>query len=255
MSDPNIAIQVRGLSKVFGRQEVLAAVDLDVPAGASVALTGANGAGKTTLLRCLASVLRPTAGEVRWFGRPATGNPDARRLIGMAAHESCLYPHLTLRENLLFAARMCDVREPLRRADELLLDAGLQAHADRTAAEISKGMRQRVAVARCLVHDPRILFLDEPFAGLDAAGTEWLCRLLGDLHARGRTVCFAIHDAGMVRRLADTVLEVRSGQVRQCEIAEWKPEAQAKENDGLPFAGDSSSFAGASGLNRKWRAA
>ena len=221
MTEPNIAIQVRGLSKSFGRQEVLRGVDLDIPAGASVALTGANGAGKTTLLRSMASVLRPTAGEVRWFGRPAWQNPDARRLIGTVAHESGLYPHLSLRENLVFAARMCDVPQPHRRADELLRGAGLHAYADRTPAEVSKGMRQRVALVRGLVHDPAILFLDEPFSGLDAAGTQWLCRLLDELHARGRTICFAIHDSDMVRRLAGTVLELASGRVHECEIAEW----------------------------------
>jgi ABC-type multidrug transport system ATPase subunit len=213
MPDPNLAIRVRGLSKVFGRQAVLSDIDLDISAGESVALTGANGAGKTTLLRCLASVIRPTAGEVRWFGRPTVGDPAARRLIGMAAHESRLYPHLTLRENLLFAARMCDVCEPLRRADELLENIGLRPYAERVPAEISKGMRQRVALARALVHDPPILFLDEPFSGLDVDGAEWLCRLLGDLRTRGRTICFAIHDADKVRRLADRVIELRSGRV------------------------------------------
>ena len=116
MPDCRIAVQSRGLSKVFGRQTVFGGLDLEIAAGQCVALTGANGAGKTTLLRCLASALRPSAGEVRWFGRPAIGNPDARRLIGMVAHEARLYPHLTLRENLLFAARMCDVPEPLQRA-------------------------------------------------------------------------------------------------------------------------------------------
>jgi ABC-type multidrug transport system ATPase subunit len=242
MTEPNIAIQLRGLSKRFGRQEVLRDVHLDIPAGASVALTGANGAGKTTLLRCMASVLRPTAGEVRWFGRSAWRNPDARRLIGTVAHQSGLYPHLTLRENLVFAARMCDVPKPLRRADELLSSLGLQASADRTPAEVSQGMRQRVALARGLIHDPAILFLDEPFSGLDVAGTQWLCGLLDELHALERTVCFAVHDPDMVRRLADTVLELRSGRVEHHDVAALKPDAQAREDANL-------SLAGASGFN------
>jgi len=219
MPEPNIAVEVRGLSKRFGRQEALKSVDLEIPAGASVALIGANGAGKTTLLRCMASVLRPTAGEVRWFGRPAFRNPDARRLIGMVAHQSGLYPHLTIRENLVFAARMCDVPKPLERADELLSSVGLQTYAQRTPAEVSQGMRQRVALVRGLVHDPAILFLDEPFAGLDAAAAEWLCGLLGELRAQQRTACFAVHDADIVRRLADTVLELRTGRVHQYDVA------------------------------------
>ncbi len=215
MADETTAIHVRGLSKVFGGRTVFSHVDLDVAEGESVALTGANGSGKTTLLRCLASVLRPGTGEVRWFGQPANANPAARRLIGMVAHESSLYPHLTLRENLLFAARMCDVRRPADRADRLLQDIGLQGHAHRVPTRISKGMRQRLAIARSLVHDPRILLLDEPFSGLDDEGTDWLMGLLADLRNRQRTVCFATHDRRKAHRLADRIVHLQSGRIEQ----------------------------------------
>jgi ABC-type multidrug transport system ATPase subunit len=218
MDDAAVAIEVRGLSKVFGRRHVLRDVTFDVRAGECLAITGANGAGKTTLLGCLASVLRPTAGEVRWFGRPAAGNPQARRLIGMAAHEGRLYPYLTLRENLLFAARMYDVPSPRQRADGLLGELGLGPHAGRTPGEISRGMRQRLALARALVHDPPLLLLDEPFAGLDEEGTTWLSFLLGDLRARRRTICFSEHDAAKVRHLADRVLEIRAGRVCERDV-------------------------------------
>jgi heme ABC exporter ATP-binding subunit CcmA len=213
MTDVSPAIQVRGLSKAFGRRAVFSGVSFDVTAGECVALTGANGAGKTTLLRCMASVVRPTAGEVRWFGRPTVGDPSVRRLIGMAAHEHGLYPHLTLHENLLFAARMHGVTEPRQRADELLDEVGLLAHCARTLVEISRGMRQRLALARAMVHRPRILFLDEPFASLDANGAAWLFGLLSAARLRGQTVCFAEHDASRVQALADRVLELRCGQV------------------------------------------
>jgi heme exporter protein B len=130
-------------------------------------------------------------------------------LVGWVAHESGLYPQLTLRENLIFAARMGDVDQPAQRADESLAAAALQPHADRLPAALSQGMRQRLAITRALLHDPAIVLLDEPFAGLDAEGTQWLLRLLDDLHARGRTLCFATHDVQMLARLADRAVEVR----------------------------------------------
>ena len=207
------AIEVRQLSKSFGHRFVLNEVTLDVAEGESVGLEGANGAGKTTLLRCLASVIRPTAGSVRWFGRPSVGNPAARRLIGMVAHESRLYPHLTLRENLVFAARMYDVPNPMQRADEMLTDIGLRPHAERMPTELSRGMRQRLVVARAVIHDPPVLLLDEPFTGLDAEGTDWLMRLLVDYRARRKTLCFALHDEEKMQALADRILALRLGRV------------------------------------------
>lgn len=213
MVNSTIAIEARGLSKTFGDRTVLSQVDLDVAEAEGVALTGANGSGKTTLLRCLASSLRPDGGEVRWFGRPATSGPQTRRSIGVVAHESFLYPHLTLRENLIFAARMYDVRKPADRAERLLAEAGLSEDAHRLPSRISRGMRQRLSVVRAMVHDPPILLLDEPAAGLDAEGTEWLLNLLLQLRGRGRTLCFSTHDDRLSRRLADRVLELRAGRV------------------------------------------
>jgi heme exporter protein A len=218
MTGTEIAIQVRGLSKEFANRSVLRQVELDVAAGQSLGLTGANGAGKTTLLRCLASVVRPTTGEVHWFGQRATADPAQRRLIGMVAHEHRLYPQLTLRENLVFAARMCSVAEPGRQADQWLDRVGLSRSADDLPGQVSKGMRQRVSLARALVHNPRILLLDEPFSGLDRQGTQWLMELLLDLRAAGRTICFASHDDGQTQRLADQTLELRSGRLVEREF-------------------------------------
>jgi heme exporter protein A len=212
-----VAIEAIRLSKVLGGRRVLRELDLQIAEGQTVALTGANGAGKTTLLRCLASVSRPTAGEVRWFGNSATVGAAARRLIGLAAHESFLYPHLTVRENLLFVARMYDVPEPAARTEELIRRVGLGPHADRWSSALSRGMRQRLAVVRALVHDPPIVLLDEPFAGLDEAATVWLTELLSDLRARRRTVCFSTHDPRTARTLAHRVLQLRSGRIDPCE--------------------------------------
>ena len=131
----------------------------------------------------------------------------------MVAHESHLYPHLSARENLIFAARMHDVPRPAERAGQLIDGAGLQRYADCLSAKLSRGMQQRVAVARALVHDPPILLLDEPFGGLDEAATAWLTALLSDLRARKRTVCFITHDREMARTLADKVFRLQSGRL------------------------------------------
>jgi heme exporter protein A len=207
------AIELRRVTKRFGRRVVLDAVDLTIQAGESVVLTGANGAGKTTLLRTVAGLIRPNQGEVWWFGEKAAGRWDSRRLIGMVAHEHRLYPHLTLRENLIFAARMYDVPRPRERADALLGAVSLSAHADRNSPVLSKGMRQRMSLARALVHDPPILLLDEPFDGLDADSGAWLTDLLQGLRREGRTLCFVLHDQAKTRELADRVLRLEQGSL------------------------------------------
>ena len=214
MTDNMAAIEVVRLSKAFDNQVVLRDISCQVAEGESVALTGGNGAGKTTLLRCLAAAVRPDRGEVRWFGQAAGARSAARRLVGMAAHESQLYARLTLRENLIFAARMCGAARPAERAAELLDGAGLGRHADRLPRQVSQGMRGRASIMRSLVHDPKIVLLDEPFSGLDDQGADWLGRLLGQLRDRGRTVCFATHDRQKSRSLADRVLFLQSGRLR-----------------------------------------
>jgi heme ABC exporter ATP-binding subunit CcmA len=215
MSKNRPAIELDAVSCAFGRQVVLRRLSFAVGAGESVAVRGANGAGKTTLLRCLAAAIRPIAGEVRWFGRPAASNPVARRLIGWVAHETHLYSHLTLQENLAFAARMCGVPKPAQAARQWLGEVGLLDCAGRFPSGLSRGLRQRAAIARALLHDPAILLLDEPFSSLDADGRAWLLRLLAELRDRGRTICFVAHDAEVVEHLADRTLELRSGRV--CE--------------------------------------
>jgi len=207
------AVEAVGLSKTLGPRPALCNVTLALAEGETVALTGPNGAGKTTLLRCLASVLRPSAGEVRWFGRPARSDPALRRRVGLLAHESLLYPHLTLWENLRFAARMGGVPDAAQAADRWLRTIGLAPFAGRLPSQVSRGMRQRAALARTLIHEPDIVLLDEPFSALDAEGAEWLAALLVDLRAEGRAVCFATHDLEKAGRLADRVIQLRSGRL------------------------------------------
>lgn len=234
----NLVVRVTKLSKRLGGRLVLDNVSLDLFDGERVALTGTNGAGKTTLLRCLAGSIRPDAGQIRWF----SGQHDTRRMlnrrIGMVGHESRLYPHLTARENLIFAARICSVGNAARCAEGWLKSTGLADFGHRFPSTLSRGMRQRLAIARALVHDPQLVLLDEPFGGLDSGGAEWLCELIEDLSARGRTILFATHDKSHVDVLATRVLVLHAGQLRRTGVCD-QGQRQRIEN---PVAGSAASI-------------
>ena len=211
-------LQARGLSKDFGHRVVLRGIDFQLMAGELVGLMGANGAGKTTLLGCLAATVRPTAGVVRWFGRPAMGPPARRRLLGVVSHESRLYPQLSLQENLVFAARMYGMNQPVQIAQRQLSEIGLRSHANRLPSQVSRGMRQRVAVARALLHEPPILLLDEPFSGLDQESADWLTGVLYRLKDAGRAICFVTHDAAKASRLADKIWWLDNGTLMRSSM-------------------------------------
>ena len=208
-------IEVAGLCKVFHGLSILRDVKLRVTESECVALTGPNGSGKTTLLRCLAGATRPTKGTVTWYGSTAHRSLEVRRLIGWVAHEPHVYPHLTVWENLIFAARMHDVSEPTHRAHQLIKSGGLQLFSDCLPSCISQGMRQRLAIMQALVHEPRILLLDEPFAGLDQNSRDWLLDLISNLVQRQRAVSFTSHDADTWRRLATRDLHLQGGNLQE----------------------------------------
>jgi heme exporter protein A len=207
-----IGILADGLRKTLGTRTVLRGIDLAIMEGECVVLRGENGTGKTTLLRCLAGLVRPDAGRVLWGGH-SPAETAAHRLIGMVAHESHLYPQLTLRENLVLAGRLQGVAEPKRRASWWLDMAGLSQHADLLPREVSQGLRRRTSLARALVHDPPILLLDEPTAGLDDRGRAWFSELLRERHDQGRTTCLVTHEDTMTTALPCRVLELRSGRL------------------------------------------
>jgi len=204
------SVEAQGLEKRFGPVRALRGLDLSIPAGASLAVVGPNGAGKTTLLRLLAGLARPSHGRLE-VGPP---EPDRRRRragIGYLGHATLLYPPLTARENLVFAARLQGVAEPDARAAELLAAHGLDGFADRCVGEFSRGMAQRVAIARALVHDPPLVLLDEPFTGLDPDAAQALATRLADLHAGGRTVILVTHDLARATVFAERVAVLRRG--------------------------------------------
>ncbi len=186
-------VEADAVGKVFGRTAILRDVTLTVRSGEVVALFGPNGAGKSTLLRVLATLIRPTSGTVRLFGEiPAAS--ALRRRIGVVAHQSFLYPDLTARENLRFYARMYGLGVGAECADAWLARVSLGDVADRTVRQFSRGMEQRLALARALMHDPELVLLDEPWSGLDAAAGDWLAELLRELRVAGRTVIVSTHD-------------------------------------------------------------
>jgi ABC-type multidrug transport system ATPase subunit len=207
-----VAIRTEGLVKAMGTRTVLRGANLAIIEGECIVLRGDNGSGKTTLLRCLAGLLRPDTGDVRWFER-APWETTARRLIGMLAHDSHLYPHLTLRENLILAGRLHDLDKPAQRASLWLEAAGLKQHEDRLPREVSQGMQRRASLARALVHEPLILLLDEPYSSLDQTGREWLGDVLFQRRNQGRTTCLVTHEVPPTSQLANRILELRSGRL------------------------------------------
>jgi heme exporter protein A len=208
-----VPLEARQLTRMLEDRPIINRIDVSISAGEMVALVGANGAGKTTLLRCLAGRMRPTAGEVLWYGASFYRQPARHQLIGFAGHESFLYLELTARQNLLFAARMCGVKQAEQRANEMLQKVGMPTEADQPAGRMSRGMRQRLSLSRALVHDPPIVILDEPFSGLDAVSRQWLEEWLAELRAMGRAILFTSHDEDQCRRIADRKFELKCGRL------------------------------------------
>jgi heme exporter protein A len=211
-------VDARGLTKVYGRQRALAGVDLKLRAGEATALLGPNGAGKSTLVGILSTMVSPTAGSVRYGGADATSesqrdDEELRGAIGVIAHESHCYGDLSGHENLVFFARLYGVPEAHATADKLLLRVGLREAANRPARTYSRGMLQRLAVARALVHKPRLLLADEPFTGLDRAGVALLAELLAEERARGCIMVVVTHDFDAVAPLIDRVVVLARGRV------------------------------------------
>jgi heme exporter protein A len=203
------AIELAGLTRRYGERVALQDVTLTVPVGATLVVFGPNGAGKSTLLRVLATLLRPHAGTARVLGHALPDEGWAvRGRIGLLGHAPLLYRDLSGRENLAFHARLHGVA--LERASALIEQVGLSARADDKVHTYSRGMVQRLAVCRAVLHDPEVLLLDEPRANLDPAAAELVEPLIGA--ASGRTRIVTSHDPAGGLAEADLALGLRAGR-------------------------------------------
>ena len=208
------AIQAESLTKLFGERRAVDDVSLELPQGAFLAIFGPNGAGKTTLLRLLATLIRPSSGTVRLLGVDSKEKPEqARGLLGLISHKSMLYPDLTAAENLLFAARLYGVPNPKQRVLELLEAVGLKHRRLDLVRGFSHGMTQRLSIARALIHDPRILLLDEPYSGLDPQAVAILDQLISQKRS-DRTLVMVSHDLEKGLALCTHALLLAAGLIQ-----------------------------------------
>lgn len=206
-------VEISGITKRFGFRGVLRGVSFSVAPHECVAVLGANGAGKTTLLRILATLVRPTSGTIRIAGHLLPEQAQAiRRRIGVVSHQTFLYQDLTAEENLRFYARMYDLPDTGSRVNAVLDLVGMSERKDDRVASFSRGMQQRVAIARSLLHRPSLLLLDEADAGLDRAGRLMLDRIVRAQQEIG-SVVMTTHDVQSALTLADRVLLLHSGRL------------------------------------------
>ena len=206
-------LQLCGVTQRFGERTVLDDLSFDVPPGRVVGLLGPNGAGKTTAMRVVFGVVEPDAGEVRWQGRPV--EPADRASWGYMTQARGLYPDMRVRDQLVFLARLHGVAkdEARARCDDLLEQLRLADRAGDRVDALSGGMQQRVQLAASLIHDPPVVVLDEPFAGLDPVAVEHLSALVTARAASGRTVVFSSHQLDLVEDLCESIVMIHRGRV------------------------------------------
>lgn len=211
------AILCRDVHKRFGRCRVLRGLDLEVGWGEAVALLGPNGSGKSTLLYLLASALTPSRGQILVAGQDPVVNGDSvRRTVALLAGAHYLYDDLTAEENLRFAIRMCGRKPHARQVSQALARVALPQGNTRRVRTFSTGMRKRLALARALICDPKILLLDEPFASLDEEGQGLVSEIIREWRQGDRAVLIATHRPVRVRPICDRIIELRDGQLVEC---------------------------------------
>ena len=202
-------ISVRNLIKQFGRFAALRGVTADFDAGKFHAILGDNGAGKTTLLRALAGLADPTRGTVAILGK----NPrEACREIGYMAHPSLLYDEMSGMENLRYFARLYDIAGDAR-CQQVIRSVGLDPELSRPIGQYSQGMRQRMSLARAILHDPKILLLDEPFSNVDVHSAQEMVGLLKHMRDAGKTIFVVTHQAALLEGVADEFIWMQAGQI------------------------------------------
>jgi heme exporter protein A len=206
-------IELQKVSKGFGALVALHPTELSIPKGQYVLIVGSNGAGKTTLLRLTAGVSQPSSGQVLICGQDMRTNAECRANIGLLSHHSMLYEDLTAEENLLFFSQLYGLDEACLQVERSLELMDLSRWRHQKINGFSRGMRQRLAIARATIHNPSIILLDEPYTGLDPVARKILQNLLVELKARGHTILMATHRLEEAAPLADRVIVVESGSI------------------------------------------
>ena len=207
-------IEVRKLVKRFGLKTILRGMDFNVSQGEFVALLGPNGAGKTTFLRILATLSRPSLGSIRVAGYELPSQASlVRKKLGVVSHMPLLYGDLTAEENLRFFSRMYNIIDPVSRINEVLDLIGLDSRRKDLVRTFSRGMQQRLAIGRAVLHDPEVMLFDEPHTGLDQDACDMLDKVLRDVAARGRTVVMTSHDLARVEDLATRFDVLNKGKI------------------------------------------
>jgi heme exporter protein A len=211
----SITIEINRLNKRYNTQPVLKDLSLTVAGGEICVLVGANGAGKSTLLRILATLTRADSGEVRLNGIPLSSDPILRREIGYLGHQSLFYGDLTACENLRHYARLYQLSNPEEVVQNSLESARLTLHRQKPVRTFSRGMLQRLAIERTLIHQPRLLLLDEPFTGLDQEAAETLDERLDRLHTQECTLIVVAHRPQRLLEIATHIAWLRNGRIEQ----------------------------------------
>ena len=207
-------LSVIDVARHYGRRKALSQISFTCDAGEIVGLLGPNGAGKSTLLNILATLLTPSKGKVEYGdGSLDQSGASIRAMIGMLGHDLFLYPELTARENLTFFAQLYDIRDVAGVVGTALSRAGLADRADDLLSGFSRGMRQRIALERALLHDPKLILLDEPFTGLDQASTAALVERLRDRQRAGCVIVLATHDLDVAEGLLSRAIYLKDGRM------------------------------------------
>ena len=205
-------IRFENIEKRYGGLYALRRVSLEIAAGEGVVLAGRNGSGKTTLLRIAARLVRPSSGSVTFLDSgkgPMLGAPK----VGFVGHATMVYDELTAEENLVLFARLLGIAEPAARAGILLAEVGLGDRRSLLVRTFSRGMRQRMAIARALLNQPEVLLLDEPATGLDPQGVSWLAETLRRMRNAGRTIVMSLHGESEISSLATRAVRLEAGSV------------------------------------------
>ncbi len=214
------AVEIENLTKSFGRYKALRGVNLKVDKGKFLTIFGPNGAGKTTLIKILSTLTNSTSGCFRVAGFDAEEGEELRRRIGVISHQTFLYDNLTAYENIKFYGQLYDVENLEQRVEEVIKEVGLFLRRHELVRTFSRGMQQRLSIARAIVHQPVVLFFDEPYTGLDQHAARIFRNLLAKLHTGKRTIIMTTHDLSRGLEISDMIAIMVSGRIVYSQEAE-----------------------------------